>query len=266
MKKISYRLCSSLMALFFFAINVNSQIDQSDIDSVAQILSAPDEEDQAPGDDETSYPDTLTQNFRSVVYDSIEAITTDKGFYYKSYMDSLLRAMVMDKRLEKQKKPRRQMDLRGKGFFNSIFGIIFWIVAIGLFGYLVYRLFLSNSALFTRGRKNISSDIEVSSQEDLNDPEVLLRNAIRSGNYRLAVRYLYLQVLNKLAERKIIEISSNKTNYEYVSEMRKNRFANEFASLTLKYEYVWYGEYPVDEKLFAQIQGSFAQFTKNLSR
>lgn len=261
-EKISYRLCLFLLALFFFASNVYSQIDRSDIDSVAQILSAPDnEDDEAPGDDEISYPDTLRQNFRSVVDDSIQAINADRGFYYKSYMDSLLRATVI-----KKTNPKRNVDLRGGSFFNSVFGIIFWIAAIGLFGYLVYRLFLSNSSLFARGRKNISSDIEVALQEETNDPGVLLRNAIRNGNYRLAVRYLYLQVLDKLAERKIIEISSNKTNYEYVNEMRKHKFANEFASLTLKYEYVWYGEYPVDEKLFAQLEGNFIQFTKNITR
>lgn len=250
------------MAMLFFAMAVHSQIKQEEIDSVTQILSPPDEEnDLSTDEEETFYPDTLKQNFRSVVYDSIQAINDDKGFYYKRYMDSLLRAAVV-----KRTKPERDVNLSGEGFFNSLFGIIFWIVAIGLFGYLVYRLFLSNSALFSRRRKNISSDIEVALQEDSNDPEVLLRNAIRNGNYRLAVRFLYLQVLNKLAERKIIEITSNKTNYEYVTEVRKHKFANEFASLTLKYEYVWYGEYPVDEKLFTQIQGSFVQFNKNLSR
>ena len=63
--------------------------------------------------------------------------------------------------------------------------------------------------------------------------------------------------------KKFIEINTNKTNYEYVMELRKHKFANEFASLTLQYEYVWYGEYPVDERLFEQIQGSFTQFNKN---
>ena len=248
--------------MFFFASNVFSQIDKADIDSITQILTAPSEDDdEGPGDEESFYPDTLKQNFRSVVYDSIQAINADKGFYYKNYLDSLLRATEL-----KQAKQKRPVDLQGKGFFNSIFGIIFWILAVGLFGYLVYRLFLSNSALFTRGRKNITSDSKIALEEDTNDPDVLLRNAIRSGNYRLAVRYLYLQVLDKLAERKIIEINSNKTNFEYVNETRKHKFANEFASLTLKYEYVWYGEYPVDEKLFAQLQSNFTQFTKNLAR
>src|SRR6185436_2965937 len=124
---------------------------------------------------------------------------------------------------------------------------------------------LSNSSFFSRSRKNISSDIQVTT-EDTSDPDSMLRNAIKNGNYRLAVRYLYLQALRRLSEKKFIEINSNKTNYEYVNEVRKHKFANEFASLTLKYEYVWYGEYPVDEKLFEQIQNSFTLFHKNLTR
>ena len=252
------------MAIFVFAISGYSQTGSTDSVTVIQEATAvPADEYQSTVDDDTdSYSsDTLKQDFRSIVYDSIEAINTDKGFYYKRYLDSLLRATKM-----KQEKPARQVDLNGTSFFNSIFGIILWIVAIGLFAYLVYRLFLSNSAVFSRNRRNISSDVTINEEEDSGDPDALLRNAIRAGNYRLAVRYLYLQVLDKLAERKVIEINSNKTNYEYVLEVRKHKFANEFASLTLKYEYVWYGEYPVDGKLFEQIQNSFTQFNKNLTR
>ena len=252
------------MAIFVFAVASYSQTGSTDSVTVIQEATAvPADEYQSTVDDDTdSYSsDTLKQDFRSIVYDSIEAINTDKGFYYKRYLDSLLRATKM-----KQEKPARQVDLNGTSFFNSIFGIILWIVAIGLFAYLVYRLFLSNSAVFSRNRRNISSDVTINEEEDSGDPDALLRNAIRAGNYRLAVRYLYLQVLDKLAERKVIEINSNKTNYEYVLEVRKHKFANEFASLTLKYEYVWYGEYPVDGKLFEQIQNSFTQFNKNLTR
>ena len=249
------------MAMFLFAIAGYSQ--NEDTDSVTQTETAPstNEDDQDEDETITYYQDTLRQNFRSIVYDSIQAVNADKGFYYKSYLDSLLRATAI-----KKTKPKRDINLSGGNFFNSIFGAVFWIVAIGLFGYLVYRLFLSNSAVFSRNRKNLSSDIETALEEDANEPDALLRNAIRSGTYRLAVRYLYLQVLHRLAERKLIEMNANKTNYEYVNEIRKHKFANEFASLTLQYEYVWYGEYPVDEKLFEQIQSSFTQFTKNSIR
>ena len=253
-RKLLYRFAVILLSIFLAAHNSHAQ-ETTVTDTVIQVV--PDEEYDEETDEEQSYLDTLKSDFRSVVFDSVQAIIADKGFYYKRYMDSLLRATKL-----KAEKPRRTFRI---DFFNSIFGVIFWIVAIGLFAYLVYRLFLSNSSLFSRSRKNISADIQVTT-EDTNDPDAMLRNAIKTGNYRLAVRYLYLQALIRLSEKRFIEINANKTNYEYVSEVRKHKFANEFASLTLQYEYVWYGEYAVDEKLFKQIEESFLQFNKNYTR
>ena len=248
--KLSYQFLLLLVgSLFSFNIHAQVSTDTSAID-----IETPAVEEETTN----YYPDTLKREFRAIVYDSVQAVNSDKGFYYKRYMDSLLRATQF-----KVQKPRRRVDLSGTDFFSSIFGIIFWILAIGLFVYLVYRLFLSNSSFLSRSRKNIASEIAVIDEENASDPDSPLRNAIRNGNYRLAVRYLYLQSLQRLSEKKFIEINTNKTNYEYVMEVRKHKFANEFASLTLQYEYVWYGEYPVDEKLFEQIQGSFTQFNKN---
>jgi len=248
--KLKYQFLLLLVgSLFSFNIHAQVSTDTSTVDVEATAV-----EEEAT----TYYPDTLKRELRSIESDSLKSINSDKGFYYKRYMDSLLRATQF-----KVQKPRRRVDLSGSDFFSSIFGIIFWILAIGLFIYLVYRLFLSNSSFLSRSRKNIASDIAVIEEENTSDPDSLLRNAIRSGNYRLAVRYLYLQSLQRLSEKKFIEINTNKTNYEYVMEVRRHKFANEFASLTLQYEYVWYGEYPVDERLFEQIQGSFTQFNKN---
>jgi hypothetical protein len=264
--QVSYYLKNKLSYYFFlilagllFSYNIQAQVS-TDTTKATIDVAAPAEDDQSSVEEEatTYYPDTLKREFRSIVYDSVQAVNSDKGFYYKKYMDSLLRATQF-----KVQKPRRGVNLSGADFFSSIFGVIFWIIAIGLFCYLVYRLFLSNSSFLSRNRKNIASDIAVVAEENANDPDSLLRNAIRSGNYRLAVRYLYLQSLKRLSEKKFIEINSNKTNYEYVTEIRKHKFANEFASLTLQYEYVWYGEYPVDERLFEQIQNGFTQFNKN---
>ncbi|HEY5970043.1 MAG TPA: DUF4129 domain-containing protein [Chitinophagaceae bacterium] len=250
--KLSYQFLI-LLAGLLFSFNIHAQVST---DTTAATVD--DYESTEEGEETTYYPDTLKREFRAIEFDSVQAINSDKGFYYKRYMDSLLRATQF-----KVQKPRSRVDLSGSDFFSSIFGIIFWMLAIGLFGYLVYRLFLSNSSFLSRNRKNIASDIAMVEEENASDPDSLLRNAIRNGNYRLAVRYLYLQSLQRLSEKKFIEISSNKTNYEYVMEVRRHKFANEFASLTLQYEYVWYGEYPVDERLFEQIQGSFTQFNKN---
>ena len=249
--KLSYQFLI-LFAGLLFSFNIHAQVS-TDTSTVTI-----DEYESTDDEETTYYPDTLKREFRAIQFDSVKAVSSDKGFYYKRYMDSLLRATQF-----KVQKPRRRVDLSGSDFFSSIFGIIFWILAIGLFAYLVYRLFLSNSSFLSRSRKNIASDITVVEEENATDPDSLLRNAIRNRNYRLAVRYLYLQSLQRLSEKKFIEINTNKTNYEYVMEVRKHKFANEFASLTLQYEYIWYGEYSVDERLFEQIQGSFTQFNKN---
>lgn len=265
-KTLSYRFCTSLVAVLLFTFAGYSQTTSSQ-DTVYETIPSvvADDGDEATATDEESTidtPDTLRLNHRTVYTDSVDAINRDKGFYYKTYLDSLLRASLA----KKEKPERKPVDLTPPKPISSLFSIIFWILAIGLFGFLVFKLFLGDSAIFSRSRRNISSDIDIVSEEDTSDTEALLRNAIKAGNYRLAVRYLYIQSLEKLAERKFIEINANKTNYEYVSEVRRHKFANEFASLTLQYEYVWYGEYPVDSRLFDQIHNSFTQFNKSFPR
>lgn len=209
--------------------------------------------------DEVFSNDSLVSHLRMVSYDTIASIERDKGFYYRRYMDSLLRAT-------KFKKTERKVSTRSNfDFFDSIFGVFFWVLAIGLFIFLVYKLFLSNSSILVRNRKNLTSEIEMT-EEETGDPDQLLKNAISAGNYRLAVRFLYLNTLQKLADRKIFELNNNKTNFEYANEVRNQPFANQFASLTLKYEYIWYGEYPVDESLFRQLQEDFNYFNKSISR
>lgn len=280
--KLSYHLFVLLLAALQFSINIYAQSEPIVTDTTYEATSVPDEAYDSTGEQQTYYPDTLKSEFRTVVYDSVLAINSDKGFYYKRYMDSLLRSteVKLNKAKAKQyqdsleKANRRgsrqsgsqDADSGGSFIYNSFFSVFFWIGAIGLLAFLIFKLFLSNSFIFSRNRKNISVDIDTTADAETNDPDTLLRDAIRSGNYRHAVRYLYLQTLRQLYERKLIEIGSNKTNYEYVNEVRKQKFANEFASLTLQYEYVWYGEYPVDEGLFSHIQDGFIQFNKNIGR
>ena len=275
-KRISYHVLLAIVILLVSVTSSNAQ-ETTVEDSVAVTDEAREQEDEG------FYPDTLKRNYRSVVFDSMQAINRDKGFYYKTYLDSLLRAyqlklakVELRNRMDSLRRDsliragkirpdeqERDIDLSGGGgMFSSPFGMLFLVVAIALFVFIVFKLFISNSYFFSRNRRNVSADITVSTDDNANDLNSLLRNAIKNGNYRLAVRYLYLQSLELLAERKFIEINSNKTNYEYVSELRKHKFVNDFASLTLQYEYVWYGEYPVDTKLFDQIQDGFTRFNK----
>ncbi len=252
-KKTLYHI---LATAFFWLLHFTAPAQQPGVIDTTQAVYDDDYPSEYTGEEEAIdfINDTLQSIYRPVPPDTLAAINIDKKFYYKAYLDSLLRASNTFKTPE----PRKE------NFLAHLFRWFTWMAAIGVFVYLIFKLFLGQSALFVRNRKNINGKTTTAGEEMPKDPDELIEKAIAAGNYRLAVRYLYLNTLKSLAAGKYIEISRNKTNYEYAAEVRKHSFANDFASLTLKYEYTWYGEYPLDAKLFAQVHLEFISFNKNM--
>ncbi len=270
-RKFLYSILSFVFCEIFFSLNVSAQSDTlqdtviitPDIDYSTDAVSeevSMDTATESDSESETSN-DSLISNFRLIPNDTIQLLNKDKGFYYKNYFDSLLRATQKIKKNEPVKiKP---VD---DSFFSLLFKLIIWVGAISVFAFLVYKLFISNSSLFTRNRKNSNGEKIIVDNENPENPASLIDLAVSEGNFRLAVRYLYLQTLINLAEKKYLQTGTEKTNYQYVNELRNQPFANEFASLTLKYEYVWYGEYPLEQNMFQQIQSEFKNFNKQFGR
>lgn len=111
------------------------------------------------------------------------------------------------------------------------------------------------------------SGAEDEAEEMLTDPgsyDMLISEALKKGDFRLAIRYLYLQTLQKLTLAGFIQYSAGKTNYEYVKEMGKRNLQNEFASVTLSYEYVWYGQFNVNEQQFNRIKNEYSLFHQKI--
>ena len=240
-----------ISGIFFFAIKDFAQEPKA-LDTVRVISSEVDSTDEE-AEEEFVYNPELVSQYRPVPKDTINAISKDKRFYYKNYLDSLLRASKKAVKVKKE----------NTGFFQSLYEFLIWIGAITIVGFLIYRLFFSQSSLFLRNRAGWNVKIKTEENEIPADLNELLQQAINRSEYRLAIRYLYLKALKDLAGKGFLEISPSKTNFQYVSEVSRRHFANEFASLTLKYEYVWYGNYSVDENLFRQIQTDFNLFNKN---
>jgi len=98
-------------------------------------------------------------------------------------------------------------------------------------------------------------------EEDLSstDFDELIRSAIETKNYKLAIRYLYLKSLHLLANQEIIELKENKTNYQYLSEIKNNQIAKAFQNTINIFEWAWYGEFPVDENILKSSQVEFKE-------
>ena len=96
------------------------------------------------------------------------------------------------------------------------------------------------------------------------DYEQELQRLIAERKFRLAVRLLYLRALKKLSDAECIQWQPEKTNYNYLMEISKPELKNDFGKLTLQFDYIWYGDFPIDETKFEPINQSFNHFNSQI--
>lgn len=89
-----------------------------------------------------------------------------------------------------------------------------------------------------------------------------IEKALSQRNFRLAVRLLYLNTLKQLSDQSLINWQPEKTNQAYVNELGDHLFHQEFKDLTLQFEYIWYGEFIIDQTTFDPIYQSFLKFNR----
>jgi hypothetical protein len=76
--------------------------------------------------------------------------------------------------------------------------------------------------------------------------------AARGGDFRSAIRKLYVSLLFELAERQIIELDDSATNHEYLKLVSKHSLLMApMRFLTDRFDYVWYGMFPSSQEDFS---------------
>jgi hypothetical protein len=89
-----------------------------------------------------------------------------------------------------------------------------------------------------------------------------LQKALADGNFKLATRLYFLDLLKRLNETGLIAWKKDKTNHDYLMELYAKEFHfHDIRRLTLAYELVWYGEHALSneayQKLFADFESVF---------
>lgn len=145
--------------------------------------------------------------------------------------------------------------------------VVLWVLAIAGVILIIWLLTRSEFTSFLRGNtKNTPfnfSDLE----EDISsiDFSERITKAINVEDYRLAIRWLYLKQLYVLNEKKAINYQPYKTNIDYSNELLNASFLQSFKSISRIYDYVWYGEYPINIKTYQAFESEFKQFEQNLN-
>ena len=146
------------------------------------------------------------------------------------------------------------------GFLRVVLKALPYVIA-GLVLYFIIKFFLKvNARNIIDGKKN-KPIVHLSEEEELikdKDLPKLIQEAISEGNYQLAVRYYYLLLLKKLSDKEFISWQQEKTNEDYIKELSsKKQLYTDFKKLTYLYDYVWYGEFSIDEEKFIQAESNF---------
>ncbi|WHT39341.1 hypothetical protein QNH98_01090 [Myroides sp. mNGS23_01] len=87
--------------------------------------------------------------------------------------------------------------------------------------------------------------------------ELLVADALKQQQYRLAIRLYYLWLLQRLQEQGKIIWAPEKTNADYSYELKEEREREEFTYLSYLYNNIWYGEYELTSEDFVKAKNSF---------
>lgn len=90
--------------------------------------------------------------------------------------------------------------------------------------------------------------------------------ALAGGDYRLAVRLQYLKTLKTLSNLELINWKPNRTNNSYVMELERYLHRNDFVQITNYFEYIWYGDFRVDESGYKEMKAFSDAFYHKLTQ
>ncbi|MEO9022169.1 MAG: DUF4129 domain-containing protein [Ginsengibacter sp.] len=200
-----------------------------------------------------------------------------REFTYMKYLDSLLKnrsdlrtdTVSVDGstgKINRSRGPSEDISAINLFLNSTPVRLFFWLLALIFIGFIVYNI-LFKKEIFRKKRSIIpdeEADETLHELNDISEYDGLISDAENKKEYDLAVRYWYLKTLRNLSDRGFINFAPDKTNKEYVTEMNRNHYSNEFERLTRNYEYIWYGRFSIEEERYRLLKESFNLFNKKV--
>lgn len=148
----------------------------------------------------------------------------------------------------------------------SVIKILPYIILIAIVAFIIWLFFKLNPGASIFGKKKqpevfFTEDEEIIKTKDIHK---LIDKANRNKDYRLAVRYYYLLILQKASESEVIVYEFDKTNTDYIAEITSEDVNGQFVKVTDLYDHVWYGSFEVSEEDYKKAQKTFTTLEHRL--
>lgn len=140
----------------------------------------------------------------------------------------------------------------GSAAEGSLLSKILVIAALGVFLYFIVRLAMQIKPRRKTARKRTVLGEEVEAGATPGDLFETAMAAARAGDFRAAVRKLYISLLYELSERNLIEIDESATNHEYLARLsRFEPLVPPVREMTARFDLSWYGLFPTSQEEFS---------------
>lgn len=154
---------------------------------------------------------------------------------------------------------------------TGLFQFLMYAVLIGIILLVIYFI-LKNAGGFSFGKEGKKIRFETSEEKTLEDEEnienndfaQLIQKAKSEKDFRKAVRYYHLWVLQKLADNQLIVWNKDKTDFDYYKELGQNLIKEDFSNGMYVYDYTWYGNFQLSAHEFSIAESIFQRTLNKL--
>lgn len=153
---------------------------------------------------------------------------------------------------------------KNKDLTILIFQILCGLVVLVVL-YFAVRMMMNHRGQWFFGKKNESIEIDLNNTEQLiqsADFEQLISEMEKKGDTRQSIRLYYLWLLKDLKDHQLINWLPEKTNADYLSELRDETLRKKFTYLSYLYNYIWYGEFTIGDNDYITARSAFLNHLK----
>lgn len=160
-------------------------------------------------------------------------------------------------------------------FFRKIFGdatlnyiseyYLYVLVAIAIVTIVWFIIKSEASGLLgRRSSKNLVRGAFLDTEINLEEADQLIEQAVAGKRYEEAIRLCLVKVLNLLADSGQIKWKTDKTNREYLVEIKDGHLQEPLGTLSLYFEYSRYGQFMLDEPKFLVAFAAYQEVLKQV--
>lgn len=198
--------------------------------------------------------------------------TSSETIIFRSVPDSISNALKKEKEFEYANDPRYWVKKKTKeqsnnssfnwnALGNGVKFFMYLLLASALL-FVIYRLIVTNNLFYIKAKKvkqaTVEDDVEISDE----NIDRKINEAVVAGNLRLATRFSFIKALKLLDNKGWIRYHPQATNYDYLNQVSQYRIADDFGFVTRIYEYVWYGEFEINQQQFEKVKPVFEKIYK----